>query len=112
MQAEIYFLSRDELFQTIKPYSMRFPPQGDFPQSNIKREKHSLEIRTMRNKESCLGFDESGFGIMHLNSKMRYEDFEDPTLISSVYAKEIDQALRRQLNATHVYVINSVVFGL
>lgn len=110
LQVEMFFLSREEMYQTIKPYSMRYPPQGDFPQSNIKREKHSLDIRTMRDEESCLNFDDCGFGIMNLDSKMRYEDFEDRARINSLYAKEICQALKSHLKATHVRVLNFAVY--
>ncbi|MCJ1470975.1 hypothetical protein MMC07_009623 [Pseudocyphellaria aurata] len=109
LQVDMYFLSRDEIYQTIKPYRMCFPPQGDFPQSNITREKHSVDIKTMRDKESRLNFDDCGFGIMHFDSKMRYEDFEDRARINSVYAEEVGQALKSRLKATHVRVLDFAV---
>ncbi|KAI9733661.1 MAG: hypothetical protein M1834_003263 [Cirrosporium novae-zelandiae] len=109
LQAAMHFLTRDPLFDSEKPYSMRYPPQGDLPQSNIKREKHLLEIHNMRQRLDDLKFEQCGFGMMNMDSDMSYDDFNDGSKITSVYLQEIGEAMKRTLNAKHVYVIDYAV---
>lgn len=51
VEASVHFLARDEVFEIEKPYSLRFPPGGDLPQSNIKREKFKVVMNDMRKGE-------------------------------------------------------------
>lgn len=105
----MYFLARDPLFDTEKPYSLRFPPQGDLPQSNIKHERHSVAIKSLRDVPN-LGLDERGFEVLETQTNMSYEDFADETKIRSVYLPEVRANLIKKLGARHVHVLDFAVW--
>ncbi|KAH7380833.1 hypothetical protein BKA64DRAFT_697825 [Cadophora sp. MPI-SDFR-AT-0126] len=108
VQASLYFLARDELFKTEKPYSLRYPPDGNFPQSNIRRDKFSVTINDIRKGESPT-LDRNGFQVMHMQSAMCYDDFADEEMIKNVYLPELQNALLKELNGRHVHVMDFAV---
>lgn len=114
MEASIYFLGRDKLYETEKPYSLRFPPDGDHPQSNIRREKFKVTINDMRKGEPP-ALESNGFQVMELQSAMDYEDFANEDMIQSVYLPELQTSLMETLGAKYVNVTDFAVsfdFGL
>jgi hypothetical protein len=104
----MHFLARDKLFEIEKPYSLRFPPYEDLPQSNIKREKFKVVINNMR-KGELPTLEQKGFQIMDMESSMHYSDFEDEEQIKSLYLPEVEAALLKELNGRHVHVIDFAV---
>ncbi|KAK0117758.1 hypothetical protein ONS95_012084 [Cadophora gregata] len=104
----LYFLARDELYKTEKPYSLRYRPDGDLPQSNIRRDKFKVTIKDIRKGEAPL-LEKKGFQVMHLHSAMQYEDFADDEMIRDVYLPEIQTALLKELDGRHVHVIDFAV---
>ncbi|PVH83071.1 hypothetical protein DL98DRAFT_558939 [Cadophora sp. DSE1049] len=108
VQTSLYFLARDELFKTEKPYSLRFPPDGDLPQSNIRREKFEVSINDIRKGESPT-LERNGFQVMNMQSAMCYEDFADEKMIKDVYLPELQNALMKELDGRHVHVMDFAV---
>jgi hypothetical protein len=108
VEASLYFLARDKLFEIEKPYSLRFPPDGDLPQSNIKREKFRVVMNDMRKGEPPT-LEQNGFQIMDMESAMRYPDFDDEERIKSLYLPEVESALLKELGARHVHVMDFAV---
>ncbi|PMD20216.1 hypothetical protein NA56DRAFT_671594 [Hyaloscypha hepaticicola] len=108
VEASMHFLARDKLFEIEKPYSLRFPPDGDLPQSNIKRGKFKVVINDMRRGELPT-LEQNGFQIMDMESSMHYSDFEDEEQIKSLYLPEVEAALLKELNGRHVHVIDFAV---
>ena len=104
----MHFLARDKLFEIEKPYSLRFPPDGDLPQSNIKREKFKVIINDMRRGERPT-LEQNGFQIMDMESSMHYSDFDNEEQIKSSYLPEVEAALLKELNGRHVHVIDFAV---
>lgn len=104
----MHFLARDRLFDHEKPYSLRFPPEGDLAQTNIKRERHAVTIRNLREKPRS-AFDDCGFEVVQTESKMAYEDFADEGKIRSIYLPEVRAILLQKLGARHVHFLDFAV---
>ena len=64
----------------------------------------------MRQQQDKLKFDDVGFGIMSFESKMSYDDFADDAKLRSVYREEIAAHLKSMFAATHVLVLDYVVY--
>jgi hypothetical protein len=104
----MYFLARDKLYETEKPYSLRFPPDGDLLQSNIKREKFGLTMQDIRKGEPPV-LEKTGFEIMPMNSAMARADFDNEELVKTLYLQEVKEALMKHLSARHVHVMDFAV---
>ncbi|KAF8856694.1 hypothetical protein BDZ45DRAFT_790027 [Acephala macrosclerotiorum] len=109
VQTDMYFLARDPVFSSVKPYSMRYPPLRGLPQSNIKRDKRRMRIKNMRSCATLPSFEDCGFGLWNFPSKMTYDDFADPSKVASVYLKEVAGGLRSQMGASWVYIMDFAV---
>ncbi|KAF2189237.1 hypothetical protein K469DRAFT_683670 [Zopfia rhizophila CBS 207.26] len=107
VKSSIYFLSRDRLYETVKPYSLRFAPER-IPQTNLKPEKHSVYIRDLReaSKEEKIDFNSCGFGVLHMDSSLTYKDFFCRDIVESIYYFEVEEMLKAVFNAKSVYVLD------
>ncbi|KAM7183024.1 hypothetical protein V8F33_013852 [Rhypophila sp. PSN 637] len=102
--ANLGFLSRLSLYETVKPYGMRYQQDKEFAQTNIKGEKVPTVVRNSFGVED---FDfERGFGLIPCPSQMSYSDFEHLDKVKSIYAKEVGDAVKSCLKARHVYVMD------
>lgn len=108
LEADMYFLKPDELWETEKPYGMRFHADG-IPQSNVRREKHRIVLNDIRQLERPPSVNVQGFSVMPLDSRMAYEDFHDYSKIKSIYHADIIAALKKTLGAKHVFVMDNAV---
>lgn len=108
VKSYMHFLERSSFYDQVKPYSIRFPPRGKLPQSNIRREKHDIKFYNMRER-SDLTFDTCGFEVLRAPSKMDYEDFEKKSKIRSIYLQEICEILKNRLQARHVLALDHSV---
>ncbi|KAI0396027.1 hypothetical protein F5Y17DRAFT_420860 [Xylariaceae sp. FL0594] len=122
--SELNFLSRDALYETEKPYSLRFtptPPSSpilDKPDAsraaplrhNLRTHKVTLEICDARELASSPKLEVNGFALTRVPTSMAYSDFSDHDKIEAVYAKELQQHLKSVFHgARHVRVIDYVV---
>ncbi|KAK0716281.1 hypothetical protein B0H67DRAFT_554616 [Lasiosphaeris hirsuta] len=87
VQSTLVFLARDGMYDTIKPYSLRFEPPDDSPRHNIRTEKPAVIHDARPSKPTP---DEHG-------------------KIEGVYARELQAHLKELLEARHVRVIDYVV---
>ncbi|KAF2092426.1 hypothetical protein NA57DRAFT_82282 [Rhizodiscina lignyota] len=99
-----HFLRRDELYHTVKPYSLRFTPPEGFPRANIKLEKHEISIHDVRAQKNNLNFKRDGATILELASKMSYDDFDDDELVKDIFLREVSNQLKLFLGAQHVQI--------
>jgi len=68
-----YFLRRDKLFTTVKPYSLHFDTE-DLPRSNL--ESHEVpgpSIKDIRAHDGEYTFNKNGIVVMEYNGKLEYE---------------------------------------
>ncbi|KAM0236963.1 hypothetical protein ACHAP5_009203 [Fusarium lateritium] len=104
VSSELTFLRRDDVYNTVKPYSLRYDPQGEIPRHNLQTEKKQVLIHDARDTNPSL--EGNGFMLTSIPSKMDYEDFHDEKLIETIYANELERHLKSQFGATAVKVID------
>lgn len=87
--ASMYFLVKDKLYDTVKPYNLRYSPGVEFPKTNIKREIRVVTVRDIRGFEKMFSLDRNGFEVVKFTSKLTYEDFTDPIKVEETYLHEM-----------------------
>lgn len=106
----MYFLQPQPLYETEKPYSLRFVPPEGFPRSNIALQKHeNVRIADIRPTVDQLSFEENGFMILPLETQLSYDEFDDEARLIEVYLREVADALRDALGAKHVHIFEHTV---
>jgi hypothetical protein len=114
LQGKMHFLTRDQKYDHEKPYTLRYRPDGNIPQTNIDRVEHSLGFRDMRGRtgpQGDLRYDECGFAVTTLanGGAMAYEDFANRDKIEGIHTEEVLAAVRKALNADDAELIDYVV---
>src|SRR5690349_9469598 len=98
----LYFLDRDELWNTTKPYTFHYIPKETFPLHNLKRSPQITRVKNLRPCVSTLSLDAQGFEVHRLDSRMKISDFEDEAVIEAVYIRELEQYFKKALGANEV----------
>ena len=109
LQTQVYFLKRSPLYNEEKPYSLRFTPPSGFPRANIVLECHDITIEDTRATKDDLSLEKNGFAIMNLDTTMEYDQFDDEQIVKDTYLRELSDALRVYLKASHVQVFEHTV---
>jgi len=107
--ATLYFLRRDELFKTEKPYSLDFDSEN-VPRSNLKAHKvPGLPIQDLRTKGPDFNFDNNGIEMLKYKDNMKYEDWDDQKKIEDVYCEDLGRALIKRLGCSSVQIFDTNV---
>jgi hypothetical protein len=108
--SSLQFVIRDDaLYQKQKPYVLRYQSE-DIPQSNIRLETvDNVPILQMRTRKFSL--DQNGFQLLNFNSSLHYTEFEDISLIETVYFREIREIVRTTVKAQDVFIFDWAVCG-
>lgn len=85
-----------------KAYHMMYGDCEGIPTTNIERQWVNTIFTDLRGRETALSYDEAGFVVHRMHSKMSYGDFDDEKLIRNVYFKELEDHVRGWLGAEHV----------
>ncbi|KAF2099467.1 methyltransferase [Rhizodiscina lignyota] len=104
VDATIHFLARLPLYDSVKPYTIRYDTGGDFPATNVENEHHHVKIRNMRCHN--LSYEKCGFQFCNMSSAMKYEDYGDPGLVKAIHFPEVEACLKKVLRASFVQIIN------
>jgi hypothetical protein len=111
--AKMHFLAQDPKYEYEKPYTLRYKPSGNIPQTNIAREAHQIEFLDMRDHvgpDGDLRYEDCGFTVAKLEGgAMSYEDFADREKIEGLHADEVLAAVRGALGAEDVQLVDYVV---
>jgi hypothetical protein len=107
LQSKLGFLARDDMYNTVKPYSLRFEPSDGSRRHNLQTEEKPVTIHDARLLNPSLG--ENGFMLTSIPTEMGYADFRDHGKIERVYAPELQAHLKKLFGARHVRVIDYVV---
>ncbi|KAK5995288.1 Fe(II)/2-oxoglutarate-dependent dioxygenase nvfI-like protein [Cladobotryum mycophilum] len=108
--SSMYYLDRAHLQHVEKPYSMRYLPEEDIPQTNYMKVKHPILVKSMREPGAGpFHIDECGFQIIDLHSSLTYDEFWDNERVQQVYVEEVKEALKRELGAKYVHVLDYAV---
>jgi hypothetical protein len=109
IESSMYYLDRTSLHDVEKPYSMRYLPEG-IPQSNYKKVKCPMNAKSMRYYGvDSFRLNECGFQRIELKTKLSYDDFWDNQKVQEVYIEEVKDALKAELGAKHVHVLDYAV---
>lgn len=111
-EATMYFLPRDELYKTEKPYTCRYDTEGAFPPTNIRAQNNVVKVLNMRPRLKTLQYEDTGFKLVHLDSEMKYEDYEDRDKIKAIHIPEVEKLLKNETGASHIYALDHVVSAL
>lgn len=109
VSSKIFFIDRNEIYDTQKPYSLRYEAGGEIQHTNVVHHEHETKVCNMRNHLDSLSFGESGFRVLQLKSQMEYNDYADTEKIDSIHTPEIETELIRTFQASEVHVFDSVV---
>ena len=107
VQSTLGFLARNDMYSTIKPYSLRFEPPDESPRDNLQTEERPVMIHDARPEKPTL--DEHGFALTTISTKMSYPDYSEDEKIQGIYARELEAHLKNLLGARHVRVIDYAV---
>lgn len=94
------------MWQTVKPYRIRFDPGGDIPRNNLKIEREEVHIHNMRSLLPRLSLDTNGFEVHPLHTAMEYHDFDDPQRIERTYMPELRAAVMGKRGAKQVHTLD------
>jgi len=109
IKSHMYYLERAALYNTEKPYSMRYQVDN-VPQTNFKKIKYPLTIKSMREPGAGpFHLNECGFQLIELKSKLSEHDFWNNEKVQEVYIQEVKDALKNVLGAKYVHVLDYAV---
>lgn len=108
IESSMYYLERAQLYDTEKPYSMRYRPEEDIPQCNYVKVKRPIVVKSMRGSGQ-FRIDECGFQLIDLYSDLTYDEFWENERVQSVYIPEVQRALRLELGAKYVHILDYAV---
>lgn len=103
---QLYYLDRDELWETVKPYNFHYFPKSEVPLHNLLRSPHTTRVRNLRPLAPLLALDLQGFELHHLRTRMKYQDFKDESLIENVYVPELENYFGKLLGAKRVRALD------
>jgi hypothetical protein len=110
IKSTMYYLDRTHLHDPEKPYSMRYQPDDDIPQTNFKKIERPITVKSMRQPGAGpFHLNECGFQLIKLKSQLLYDEFWDKERVKRVYIQEVKDALKRELGAKYVYALDYAV---
>lgn len=79
VQATVYFLARDPIYDTVKPYTLRYQlaKSTPLPHTNCKPEAHEIQVEDLRTREKDMKFDSHGFQVLDLPGQLTYDEYRD-----------------------------------
>lgn len=77
VNSTMWFLERDELYASVKPYTLAFTPDSDIPRDNIRREEKKKVILDIRARIDQLKFEHNGFTILELAEHPESAEWDD-----------------------------------
>ena len=104
----MYFLSRDEKYREEKPYTLRYSTDDGFPQTNIERTEYPITFHNIRTGPDLV-YEKCGFRVANLQSKMKYDDYEDVGKVESIHQPEVAECVKQAMDASSVDVLDYVV---
>ncbi|KAK3328635.1 hypothetical protein B0T19DRAFT_196139 [Cercophora scortea] len=110
IESSMWYLERAPLYDTEKPYSMRYEPGDGIPQTNFVKIKQPITVKSMRQPGAGpFHLNECGFQLIELASSLPYDGFWDNDKVQQVYIPEVKEALKRSLGAKYVVVLDYAV---
>jgi len=107
LHTSAFFLKRDELYKTVKPYAQRDFSDNALPADNLMTQRVTgLPIKDLRGIEEQISFEKNGIAVLEMKSAMSYSDFNDANKVKNTYCNEIANVLLHYMQATLVQVFD------
>jgi hypothetical protein len=109
-QSRAWFLDELDIYQTEKPYRLRFEsPDPSIARTNIKNKEASISIRDLRSYTEPLDYDRNGFTTMKTQSALTAEDAADEQKVKQIYLESLKPVLRDFFGTPNVVMLEYVV---
>jgi hypothetical protein len=106
VRTHAFFLPRDDLYDSVKPYILE-DASNSIPRSNSHSQRvDNVLFRDLRGKEESITFATSGFGVLHHETSLSYNDFFNPELVYGVYCREIASCMLQYTGGCHVQIFD------
>ncbi|KAJ4302793.1 hypothetical protein N0V90_001684 [Kalmusia sp. IMI 367209] len=102
--ASLFFLARLPVYDSEKPFTLRYDPGHGLAASNVESEQHEVEVHNMRLHE--LSYDACGFQYCKIPSAMTYSDYAEEHIIRQKHFPEVKACLKKALGASIVEIID------
>lgn len=109
---EVYHLLEHPRYDSEKPYTMRYVPDGGTAVSNVLREKHVLHVKDIRNTRHEYTLDRNGFMIAQLPAVLDYEEFDKQEAIEQSYFPELENILLSEFPDSTVDFVSYLVLNV
>ncbi|KAK9776216.1 putative Methyltransferase [Seiridium cardinale] len=108
--ASLYFLARAPIYDTCKPYTVRFDPKGKFPYTNIENVKHDVKLLNLRpileNSPEDISWEHHGFQIIKIPQRMSYDDFNNDEVVRGSHIPHILTVLQTEFRTAQIHVLD------
>jgi hypothetical protein len=113
-RAPLFYLRPQSLYEVEKPYFMNIPVHNmeGLKQTNVSYTMRTANFTDIRGYESLFSVDKHGFAIGDLKTNLQYENFDDPTKITTTYYEEVCDFLKQNLGASDVLPFDYQVIKL
>lgn len=106
----LYFLARDPKYDTYKPYTVRFDPEGKFPYTNIENVKYDVALLNLRPilelSSNGIAWERQGFQVIKIPARMTYEDFNNDEVIRGLHIPQILTVLQNEFRTAQIHVLD------
>ncbi|KAF1957690.1 hypothetical protein CC80DRAFT_546755 [Byssothecium circinans] len=99
----MYLLRRDTLWNSVKPYELKFDT-AEIPKTNAVPEKcEGLEVEDIRGREKEFSLEKNGFAVINI-SPVSMKDFQTPQseCLTDAYFKPLAETLKEFLGAERI----------
>ncbi|KAF2185529.1 methyltransferase [Zopfia rhizophila CBS 207.26] len=100
----LFFLARLPVYDSEKPFTLRYDPGHGLPASNVESEEHEVQVHNMRLHK--LSYEECGFQYCKISSAMQYGDYAEEHIIRQKHFPEVKACLKNALGAAFVEIID------
>lgn len=108
--ASLYFLARDPKYKLIKPYTVRYDPEGKFPYTNIDNVKHDVKLCDLRpildEAPGDITWKKHGFQIVTIPEQMTYEDLNNDETLRGSHIPHILTVIQSRFQAKKIHVLD------
>ncbi|KAM0812183.1 putative Methyltransferase [Seiridium cardinale] len=108
--ASLYFLARAPIYDTCKPYTVRFDPKGKFPYTNIENVKHDVKLLNLRpileNSPEDISWEHHGFQVIKIPERMSYDDFNNDEVVRGSHISHILTVLQTEFRTAQIHVLD------
>lgn len=109
VSAEVRFAKRHPRQTNESGFFYSYDKSAVEPVKNIEYEDVEIQIHDVRPHKNTLSIEQEGFEILHLESKLEYQDFFDEEKVKAIFIEELRPKLLDLLGASGVFFHETLV---